>query len=107
MVGGVPANGRRVSSTIQISSKDQRGASSSLGFRLLGTRLVPGAMSHRLDPLEDTRIGSSQFRLGNRRNICDPCATVTLLLRSDDHIGVVPLAVYMHAVLIAVIMLNV
>ena len=76
-------------------------------FGLLGTRLVPGAMSHRLDPVEDTRIGSSQFGLGNRRNICDPSATVTLLLRPDDHIRVVPLAVYMHAVLITAIMLNV
>jgi len=92
---------------MQISSKDQRGALSSLCLRLLGIRLVPGAMSHRLDPVEDTRIGSSQFRLGNRRNICDPSATVALLLRSDDHIGVVPLAVYMHAVLITVMMLNV
>ena len=32
-------------------------------------------MSDRLDPVEDTQIGGSQFRLGNRRPICDPSAT--------------------------------
>jgi hypothetical protein len=70
-------NGHRVSVTIQISSKDQRG---------------------------EQAVRSSGWATAET---FATSATVTLRLRSDDHIGVVPLAVDMHAVLITVIMLNV